>query len=310
VRALDARLAEERVEPVVAAQGDEPLVLDPVPPQQDAGDRGLEVVVADPACRHPTNVREGAHMPLEERLLGLVGERHREAPPRPGQPHDKQPQAHQHLGDVGAELAEVDLGLLTRGVLLGHRHLASVAGQLRPDPRHQRAHGRLGHHRAALVPQPLPHPAGGVALLGRRGEIGDQPLADGGLVRTQRWRLPLGRLARRRDRALQRLPDRAPMDPMPAGQLPDASAFITMLAADHLELLHPRSHPFSLAPLAVVTTERKGERSGWGHLWPSLRPLPGPDQAVIPIASSPRAATPPGGQRPRPAGCRGQPPLA
>jgi SRSO17 transposase len=56
------------------------------------------------------------------------------------------------------------------------------------------------------------------------------------------------------------------MHPMSACQLPDASTFITMLAADNLELLHPRSHPFSLAPLAVVTTERKGEWSGVGPL--------------------------------------------
>src|SRR6266498_4944711 len=42
VGALEAGLAEERVVAVVAAQGDEPLVLDAVAALQDAGDRRLE----------------------------------------------------------------------------------------------------------------------------------------------------------------------------------------------------------------------------------------------------------------------------
>jgi hypothetical protein len=37
------------------------------------------------------------------------------------------------------------------------------------------------------------------------------------------------------------------MHPVAAGQLANAQAFVTMLAADNLVLLHPRLHPFSLA---------------------------------------------------------------
>jgi hypothetical protein len=43
VGALDAGLAEERVEPIVAAQGDEPLVLDAVAAHQDPAHRVFEV---------------------------------------------------------------------------------------------------------------------------------------------------------------------------------------------------------------------------------------------------------------------------
>ena len=74
VRALDARATEEPVETVVAAQRDEPLRLGPVPPAQHPDHRRFEVVVADPG-RHRAQVREGAHVPLQERFLCLGGER-------------------------------------------------------------------------------------------------------------------------------------------------------------------------------------------------------------------------------------------
>ena len=71
VGAVGAGLAEERVEPVVRAQGDEPFRLCPVPAAQHALHRRLQVVVADPA-RHPTDVLERPDVAVEERLLGLV----------------------------------------------------------------------------------------------------------------------------------------------------------------------------------------------------------------------------------------------
>ena len=48
VGALQAGLAKERVEPVVAAQRDEPLILDAVAALEDPRHRGAEVVVTDP----------------------------------------------------------------------------------------------------------------------------------------------------------------------------------------------------------------------------------------------------------------------
>jgi len=48
MRAFDAGLAEERVEPVARAQQHEPFGLDPVPTAQHLDHRGLQVVVADP----------------------------------------------------------------------------------------------------------------------------------------------------------------------------------------------------------------------------------------------------------------------
>ena len=72
VSALDAGLAEERVESVVGAQRDEPFGLGAVTAPQHPLDRRLQVVITHPA-RHPTEVGEGADMTVEERLLGFVG---------------------------------------------------------------------------------------------------------------------------------------------------------------------------------------------------------------------------------------------
>ena len=74
VGALDARAAEERVEPVVAAQRGEPFRLRAIAALEDPHDSGFEVVIPDPAGYAP-EVLEGQHMTLQEGFLGLGGER-------------------------------------------------------------------------------------------------------------------------------------------------------------------------------------------------------------------------------------------
>jgi len=104
-------------------QGDEPLVDDPLAAHHHPQDRRLEVVVADQPARHPTEVSERERVALQERLLRLMDERHREPTPRGRQAHDEQLQHQQLPVDAGAELAEVDLGVLTQRVLLTKRHV-------------------------------------------------------------------------------------------------------------------------------------------------------------------------------------------
>ena len=65
VRARNARLAEERFEPVMRAERDEPLVLQPVTALQDLRRCCLEVVVAD-TQRHATEPFERADMRISE----------------------------------------------------------------------------------------------------------------------------------------------------------------------------------------------------------------------------------------------------
>jgi hypothetical protein len=140
VGAALAGQAEERVEAVVAAQGDEPLVLDAVAALQDPRHCRLEVVVADPMW-HPAEVLEAQHMALEERLLGLSGERLMERPPRGRQPHGEQPQLGQRPLQPHPQLGEVDLGLLAGMVDLGNGHAghaaAKLAAQLGDTPAHR-----------------------------------------------------------------------------------------------------------------------------------------------------------------------------
>jgi len=62
------------------------------------------IFVAHPGG-HTGKVREAEHMPLEERLGRLVGERHRERSARARQPHMKQPQPQQHAVDPSVELS-------------------------------------------------------------------------------------------------------------------------------------------------------------------------------------------------------------
>ena len=71
VGALQAGLAKERVEPVVAAQRDEPLILDAVAALEDPRHRGAEVVVTDPVG-HPAQVGEPLNVALKNASCAWV----------------------------------------------------------------------------------------------------------------------------------------------------------------------------------------------------------------------------------------------
>jgi hypothetical protein len=150
VGALDAGLAEERVEPIVAAQGDEPLVLNAIAALEDPRDRGAEVVVADPVG-HPTQVHEPLDVALEERLLGLGHKRPMERPARARQAHGEQPQLRQRPLQPHPQLGEVDLSLRARLMDLRDHHLADPATQLAAQPGDVLAHRRLAKLGAVLV---------------------------------------------------------------------------------------------------------------------------------------------------------------
>jgi len=282
VGALQARLAEERVEPIVAAQDDKPLVLDAVAALEDPCDRRLEVVVADPVG-HPAQVGEPLDVALEERLLRLGGERPVNRPPRARQPHREQPQLRQRPLQPHPQLGEVDLGLLTRAVHLRHRHTADPTTQLAAQPGDVLAHRRLAKLGAVLGHQPLPDPMGGMPLLCRQPLVGGHPRLDQRPPPIQHRAASLGHLPLGRHRARQRLAHRAPVHPMLLGQRPDAHALQPGVTADTLEQLHPRSHPLSPRSADSATTQRRGlVGRGWGHFWRSKRPQVGPNQRVKP----------------------------
>ncbi len=228
VRALLAGLAVEGVEAVVAAEGDEALGLDPVPAEQDPGHGRLQVVGLD-AGRHPLHPREGVDVPGQERLLGLGGERPVEGPARVAQPQREQPQLDHDAGDLGPELAEVDLGLDAGEVGLGHHRLGR-RGDLCPDAPDVLAHGRLGDVRTVLGNEPGEDAPGGVALLLRHLEVVGEPLAHDLLVGTEDTVGALDRPAWRRDSRRQRLADDTAVDAMAPGERPDRQARTTDMA--------------------------------------------------------------------------------
>ena len=147
VGALLARPGEGRLEQVVGAQRDEPVLLDPPAAAQHLLDRRAQVVVADQ--------REGAaeeaerlHVRLQERLLRLPLEGDHERGARVAGAHQEQVHRAPLPGDLDDRLAPVDLRLDTRLVHLRHEHLVHRLAQLAPAHTHIAAH----------LPSPTPRP--------------------------------------------------------------------------------------------------------------------------------------------------------
>src|SRR3954453_13025444 len=144
-----------------------------------------------------------------------------------------------------------------------------------------------------LVDQPGQHPPGGMALLARRGQVSGEHLVDQRLRRIQLRRRPHRSLPLWRDRALQRLPDRPTMPPVPVGQRPDPQTITSMITTYRLEQLPPQPRPFR--PSRSPTTTRRAFGVGpdqtvitdapacrrWGQMkpsqWGQIR-LTGPDR--------------------------------
>ncbi len=138
-----------------------------------------------------------------------------------------------------------------------------------PDERSNR---RLGHLSAFLVEQPCPDPAGRVALLSGHGQVLGQPTPDGRRVRSKRWRGPRVCGPWRRQRGLESLVDRAPVDSVTAGKGTHGKPFLSMIVADTLEQLHPRQPFLPFAQMALVGLLRLGLKArGWGQIRSSLR---------------------------------------
>ena len=235
---LQTRLAEERLEPVMGPQRDEPLGLVPVPAFEDSRDSGFEVVVTHPP-RDTTEMLERQNVSLQERLLSLGAERDVERPPAVRQAHHEHPHLHQRPADRGVELPEVDLRLRARlmGLRDAYLHLDQV--ELDPAPGHIPRHAHLRQDGAVLGHQPLPHPPGRVPLLTMHVLVADQPLVDHTGPRVGRRPGP-GHvlLTRRRQRGRQRLPHRAAVNLMSLGQLPNRQGLNAPVAPDLLEQLH------------------------------------------------------------------------
>ena len=177
MRPVDAGAAEERVEPVVAAQRGEPFGLGAVTPFEDPDHRGLEVVIPNPAG-HTAEVFEGQHVALQERFLSLGGEGDVKRFARVRESHHEHPALHDQPGDRGVELTEVDLGLRAGQMCLRDRHLPGLQPELDPATRDMTRHRHLRARGLVLSDEALPDPPRGVALLARGVLIGQKPGID------------------------------------------------------------------------------------------------------------------------------------
>ncbi|STD12644.1 Uncharacterised protein [Dermatophilus congolensis] len=244
VGAVDAWLAVERVEAVVGAEQHPAFVLvaQPVPAVDDLHHGRGEVVVADVTGRDTTQGVEGLDVSLEEGLLPARRVDAVNGLARVRQAVDE----HVALGldavQDHVDLAEVDLGLRAGGVVLRHHRLHPAPGlqiDLRaPDPDvvpHRRVRQVRG---AVLVTQPGQDPRGGVALLARGGQVVEQHLVDGRLVRVQtrcRADRPLAGWGFGRGECLA---DGAAVHSVFAGELADGQAIDSRVVADVGVQLH------------------------------------------------------------------------
>ena len=132
MRALDSRLAIERVEPVVRVEQHPAFILGPPPaPAIDhRRHRGRQVVVFDVLGRDSADRLERVDVSLEERLLTLRRVDPVNRFPRVGKPEREHVALRLHAGEHHPNLPEIDLRFGARRMLLRDENL-----QISPDLR-------------------------------------------------------------------------------------------------------------------------------------------------------------------------------
>ena len=101
--------AETRLEQVVRGERRETRCQRALAADQDPYDGRAQIVVGHPS-RHATEVREGAHVPIEKTDLILPLVDPREVAAGIHQPHQEQPRLAAGAGEIDQHLEEIDLG--------------------------------------------------------------------------------------------------------------------------------------------------------------------------------------------------------
>ncbi len=189
---LDSGLAIEGFDAVVGTDGGPPVGLDPLAGEPDhARDGGLEVVVADIPGRHPAEHVEGVDVTLEEGFLPSRGTDPVHGLARVGEPKAEQRPGYELAAQADGDVAEVNLGLAAREVLLRDErvgrfpsdldaNLAASGGDVLADH-------PVRHHPGPVVfvKQSIEDPLRRVSLLPRRVEVRAQPVVDHHSVRVK-----------------------------------------------------------------------------------------------------------------------------
>ena len=183
-------------------------------------------------------------MPVEERLLGLVGVGDVERLPRMRQPHARTCTASSPARRSTAVNSPKSTSASAAGGWVCGTITCRRSAPISTFSRATRCpHARLAHPCAFLLDQPLPDPARGLPLLPRRRQIRDQPAPDRLHIPAQHRRRPRRRLPRRRDRISQRLPHRRDDAP---GAGPPAPGPTNPHHDDHVGYV--RTAPLSISP--------------------------------------------------------------
>jgi len=139
----------------VPAQGRETIRFDAIPPFEDPGHRGFEIVITD-AARAAPHVLESAHVTVQEHLLALVEIRPGVRLSQCRQAHHEQLHLAQQATQVHADGAEVDPGPLAEWVALGDETVDQRDVEARSDLGHVTTDRSLAHRCAVLLGQALP----------------------------------------------------------------------------------------------------------------------------------------------------------
>lgn len=192
VRTLDSGLAIEGFDAVVGTDGGPPVGLDPLAGEPDhARDGGLEVVVADLPGRHPAEHVEGVDVTLEEGFLPSRGTDPVHGLARVGEPKAEQRAGYELAAQADGDVAEVNLGLAAREVLLRDERVgrfpSDLDANLTASGGDVLADHPVRHHPGPVmfVKQSIEDPLRRVSLLPRRVEVRAQPVVDHHSVRVK-----------------------------------------------------------------------------------------------------------------------------
>ena len=200
-------------------------------------------------------------MALEERLQLLRRRRPGKRHPARAQSQTEQVHHDRLAGQLDHRLAPVDLRLLAPRRRQRDHHLAQAQPLRRPQPRHVPPHRRLPARERVLGDEPVIDPLGGMALLGRRLGVVDQPALDHRPVGIHgRTRPRLAQVVPRWLRARQRLAHRLACDPELPAEPPDRPTVHEVLLPDELDLDHLEHVPFPLPPRSALAAYRAATR--------------------------------------------------
>lgn len=244
---------EARLEHVVRRQRSEARRELALRPDEHARHRRLEIVVEQP-LRHAAQVRERAHMPIEEGHLVLPRVQPREVAPRVHEPQQEHPRLAPLASGVDEHLEEVHLAEIAWPVHERHEHLLRAPLALR----HQLLDQRDADAHALAHQQPVQPRRRQPLLAARRSRRAREQRLEPRLHRRRPRRRPPHA---DRHALLQVPPHRIARQPHVLGHLPRRPPLDPNFVPDYVYLIHPQ-HLLPAEPPAPMA-DKPRRSPGW-----------------------------------------------